>query len=210
MAMASAAWPPAVSHARSMAFTEPMLKHCCSDSQALLRPLSARQDQAMLDSRKKQQETQKQERTELKERLRTGFPPKESPVSDAKIATTCGVTPQAIVEWRKTGRIAKHHLPKLATLSGRSLNWWLGVEAADGTGQRSRGLSPRQELVLELWSYLNTEQEKEWLNELRAQKDSNVAVASHMKNKELPNGVPNRKVEVAFGTTPKHHGRRGQ
>lgn len=46
-------------------------------------------------------------------------------LSQAAIAKTCGVSKQAVQGWKNTGRIDKKHLPALAVVSGRPLEWWL-------------------------------------------------------------------------------------
>jgi hypothetical protein len=43
----------------------------------------------------------------------------------SEVATACGVSDQAVNGWKKTGRIAKEHLPTLALMSRRPLDWWL-------------------------------------------------------------------------------------
>lgn len=49
----------------------------------------------------------------------------EGKVTAAQIARACGVTDQAINGWRKTGRIAKHHMVTLAEVTGKDLDWWM-------------------------------------------------------------------------------------
>lgn len=61
------------------------------------------------------------------------------------IAKACGVTPQAVTGWRETGRIHKKHLGKLAELTGRPLEWWLGSSPESGNtyvGPEMRGRVP--------------------------------------------------------------------
>ena len=58
---------------------------------------------------------------------------RESKIKQTDIATACGVTKQAVQGWLKTGRIDKSHLPKLADISGRSLNWWLEDDESNTT-----------------------------------------------------------------------------
>jgi transcriptional regulator with XRE-family HTH domain len=47
------------------------------------------------------------------------------PIEQTVIANACGVTKQAVSGWLKTGRFDKKHLPTLARVTGRSLDWWL-------------------------------------------------------------------------------------
>jgi phage repressor protein C with HTH and peptisase S24 domain len=47
------------------------------------------------------------------------------------VAAACGVTVAAVSEWKRTGRIAKKHLPVLAALTNTPVDWWL-TSAASG------------------------------------------------------------------------------
>lgn len=49
-------------------------------------------------------------------------------VSSALVAKECKVTAQAVNGWRKTGRIAKRHLAKIAELTERPLEFFLNAE----------------------------------------------------------------------------------
>lgn len=60
-------------------------------------------------------------------------------VTSAALAEACGVTPQAVNGWRKTGRIAKRHLPKVAELTEKPLEYFLG-ETPGGLIAASHGL----------------------------------------------------------------------
>lgn len=71
---------------------------------------------------------------ELAARLNEALP-RRGGITDAKIAAECGISKAGVGEWRKTGRIAKHHLTKLAELSGRPLEWWLAGTLAQPSGQ---------------------------------------------------------------------------
>ncbi|MDY7807576.1 helix-turn-helix transcriptional regulator [Burkholderia stagnalis] len=55
----------------------------------------------------------------------------ELPLPLAEVAAACGVSPQAVNGWKRTGRIGKDQLPKLAQLTGRPLSWWLGIEETE-------------------------------------------------------------------------------
>lgn len=54
----------------------------------------------------------------------------ERGITQTAIATACDASKQAVQGWKKTGRIAKHHLPKLAELTKLPLEWWLDPDAA--------------------------------------------------------------------------------
>lgn len=45
------------------------------------------------------------------------------------VKRTGAKSPSAVAEWRRTGRIAKQHLPLLADLSGTTDRWWLFPDA---------------------------------------------------------------------------------
>lgn len=57
------------------------------------------------------------------ERLRAAL--LDSKVSDVQLASECGVTKQAITGWKKTGRIAKKHLPTVAALTHKPVEYFL-------------------------------------------------------------------------------------
>jgi transcriptional regulator with XRE-family HTH domain len=59
----------------------------------------------------------------MKERIRTAI--EASDHSQASIAAAFGVTEQAVSGWIRTGKIDKRKLPKLAKLTGRSLNYFM-------------------------------------------------------------------------------------
>ncbi len=56
---------------------------------------------------------------------------KASGVKSIDIAEACGVSKQAVQGWKKTGRIDKKHLPKLAKVTRLPLEWWLGEASTD-------------------------------------------------------------------------------
>jgi len=68
----------------------------------------------------------------------------ELPLPLAEVAAACGVSPQAVNGWKKTGRIGKDQLPKLAQLTGRPLSWWLGGDDVPASG------SPRDAAIEKL------------------------------------------------------------
>jgi phage repressor protein C with HTH and peptisase S24 domain len=63
----------------------------------------------------------------MKRRLNDAFV--AIPLRNIDVATACGVTPQAVGGWRRTGRIDKKHLETLAKLTHRPLTYWLGDDA---------------------------------------------------------------------------------
>lgn len=55
---------------------------------------------------------------------RLAFAMAESGLSRKPVAATCGVTRQAVTIWKRTGRIHRDHVPQLAKLFGKPLDWW--------------------------------------------------------------------------------------
>lgn len=89
----------------------PNIKHCCSiESNDVILRMQSSSDTSSLARRISQAID-------------------ESRLTAAQIAEACGVTPQAVNGWKKTGRIGKGHLPKLAELTGKSLKWL--IDGAD-------------------------------------------------------------------------------
>jgi transcriptional regulator with XRE-family HTH domain len=94
---------------------QPMVKQCFGESKHyLLRTSDVRGDhQAMLDS--------------AEVRRRFGRALRANPALLLKdIAEACDVTPQAVGDWKRTGRIDKRHFQKLAELTHTSLDYWIG------------------------------------------------------------------------------------
>lgn len=60
---------------------------------------------------------------DLAERLRTAL--EDSGVSQAALARACGVTEPSVHGWVTKGTIAKHHLPTIAALTGKGLDYFL-------------------------------------------------------------------------------------
>ncbi len=84
----------------------------------------------------------------LAEKLGTAI--RETDLKQTDIAIACGVTKQAVQGWLRTGRIAKKHLPTLAKVSGRSLDWWL-----DGGAQEEPAVqeSENERILAELQNW---------------------------------------------------------
>lgn len=63
---------------------------------------------------------------ELARRLRKAMDEHIPPISGAELALACGVTPQAVsTSWRKSGRIAKWHLEKIAAVTGQPIDYYV-------------------------------------------------------------------------------------
>lgn len=65
---------------------------------------------------------------ELARRLREAMDKRVPALSGAALAKACNVTDQAVNGWRKTGRIAKKHLPTIAAETGKTIEYFLGKE----------------------------------------------------------------------------------
>lgn len=65
------------------------------------------------------------ESLKLAERIRKAMDDREPPLSGKELAAACKVTAQAVSGWRKTGRIHKMHLEKLAELTRRPVGFFL-------------------------------------------------------------------------------------
>lgn len=65
---------------------------------------------------------------ELARRLREAMDRRVPKLTSAALAKACDVTPQAVYEWRKTGRISKGYLEIIAAETARPLEYFLGSE----------------------------------------------------------------------------------
>ena len=65
---------------------------------------------------------------ELAKRIRAAMDYREPPLPSTDLADKCGVTKQAVYEWRATGRIGKGHLPVVADATGMPLIYFLEPE----------------------------------------------------------------------------------
>ena len=78
---------------------------------------------------------------ELAERLRIAMDSMVPPLLSVQLAEKCGVTKQAVNDWRRTGRIAKRHLPTIARETSLPLEFFLEVER--GQSKKTRGIWER-------------------------------------------------------------------
>jgi hypothetical protein len=117
--------PPACSMAMEIAFMPGMVKHCFRSGQALPAPLGNPDNPPM--------PTQAELLAEkIRFLLEHGF------LQTQAVIDACRVTKQAINGWKRTGRIAKQHLPVIADLAGVDVQWLLNPEA------------PRQDAVISM------------------------------------------------------------
>ena len=61
----------------------------------------------------------------------------DSGLMGKRIAELCGVKPQAVSNWKTTGRIDKQNLEKLARLTGQSLEFFSTLPPEDRPSRRS-------------------------------------------------------------------------
>ncbi|WP_229296430.1 S24 family peptidase [Stenotrophomonas nematodicola] len=79
---------------------------------------------------------------ELARRIRFAFE-HSSRGTKARVAKECGINPQAITGWERKGAIDKAHIPALARLTGRRVDYFLesSVEDGDSQGEEAVGAS---------------------------------------------------------------------
>lgn len=124
MALASFAADPQASQARSIG--DLIATECCSMANSLKRRFSARQP-ALVDDVGPQPETQavlddeqKAADEELQRQIAANFTEalEKSGASPVAIAEACGVTEQAVSNWKRTGKIRTRHLMVVSRLTG--------------------------------------------------------------------------------------------
>lgn len=96
-----------------------------------------------------------------------------SGVKSVDIADACGVSKQAVQGWKKTGRIDKKHLPKLAKVTQLPLEWWLGAPSSGPHNEIPGHITAALARLTNLGGQLS---EKDWA--------LLVAIAAHLANKD--------------------------
>jgi hypothetical protein len=106
----------------------------------------------------------------------------------------------AVSEWKRTGRIAKHHIPLLAARTNTIERWWLTKDAPIpptvqwttarepnatiepvSVGHRTLAeLSTAQAKLLEVWARLTKTQQASQMDQLQATAASNIEIAEHL------------------------------
>jgi len=74
---------------------------------------------------------------ELAERLRAAMDLREPPIASSDLARKCGVSKQAVYEWRTTGRMGKTHLITVAEQTGMPLEFFLEPQRGSTAGTRA-------------------------------------------------------------------------
>lgn len=112
----------------------PKVKHC-------LRTTYAPDNQGVLDSE------------EMGRRIKRAMDEAEPPVSGSDLAAACKVSPQAVSGWRRTGRVQKRHLPTIARMTGKSVEYFLS-DSVPKNHQQSPTRPWQVETVIDEQSFL--------------------------------------------------------
>ena len=75
---------------------------------------------------------------ELADRLRAAMDLRDPPLGSSELARRCGVTKQAVYEWRTTGRMGKGHIVTVSQETGMPLEFFL---------EHSRGSTPTTKVI---------------------------------------------------------------
>lgn len=134
---------------------------------------------------------------EFRRRLVLAMDNDKNRVSSAALADACKVTPQAVNGWRKTGRVAKKHIPTIAAMTKRPLEFFLGADDGIGTAY---GMS------LELAEAEAIKRLRDALPEWRRYVISLAMTTDQAKQRlfldMLSDHVPDHVVEEAYGDAP--------
>lgn len=102
------------------------VKHCLSYT-------PASQNQGVLDS------------PEMARRIKRAMDEADPPVSGSDLARECGVSPQAVSGWRRTGRVQKRHMPTISRLTGKPMEYFF----AEHVPMRANHVSPTKPWLVE-------------------------------------------------------------
>jgi transcriptional regulator with XRE-family HTH domain len=100
---------------------------------------------------------------EIGVRLKKAMEEAEPQVSGADLAHACKVSPQAVSGWRRTGRFSKRHLPTIARLTGRPVEYFI----SETIPARSNHVSPTKP-----WLYEKVIDEEKFLIVFRTWQDA--------------------------------------
>jgi hypothetical protein len=137
-------------------------------------------------------------------------------LTPARLVEVTGVKGEsAVSEWKRTGRIAKRHIPVLAAETGTSERWWL-MEAAPvpptaewlAEGQVP-ALAPRELELVRVWRILDQRQQAEALERIKAEAARNIEIAQHLRGLNINGVVPDGEVgkHIPPAPTPMPTGR---
>lgn len=134
---------------------------------------------------------------ELRRRLITAMDSASPRVSSAMLAKECKVSAQAVNGWRKTGRVAKRHLPRIAALTAKPLDYFLG--------ETSDTITTNYGLVLQLEEAEAMKRLQDAIPDFRRYV-LGLAMMSRPQQElmlqTMRQAVPDYQVEKAFGPTP--------
>lgn len=135
--------------AHSKALLNLRVNYCLSGS-------AVANNQAMLDAH------------ELAKRLRRAMDDHEPPITGAVLSEACDVTPQAVSGWRKNGRLHKKHLPKIATITSKPLEYFLSSSLIPDNKSNGHGHAKKSEP----WANESIYDERDFLKVFRAWQDT--------------------------------------
>jgi transcriptional regulator with XRE-family HTH domain len=134
---------------------------------------------------------------ELAKRIREAMDRAVPKLTSASLAKSCNVTPQAVYEWRTTGRVSKGYLARIAAETRKPLEYFLGDETGAIAGSHGLTLSLEEALAVKRLQ----EASPEW----RSYVLSLAMMERHEQDlmlKAMRYSVPDWKVEKAFGQAP--------
>lgn len=142
---------------------------------------------------------------ELARRITRAIDEADPPVTSAAIATECKVTAQAVNGWRKTGRVSKRYLPKIAAMTGTNPLYFLDESISDKDSRAAPAqpalLSARQDMMLLLFNGLFSHQQRELIVKMQALFHANEITRKELGHRPL-RGVSDGQIEAAFGNVP--------
>lgn len=134
---------------------------------------------------------------ELARRLRIAMDSGPQKVSAASLARVCKVTDQAVNGWRKTGRIAKKHLPRIAAETGRPLEFFLGDDLGGVHANYGLTLTLEQAEAVKRLQKADPDWRRYVLGLAMVDRAQQELLLRTMRQ-----AVPDYKVEEAFGKAP--------
>ncbi len=134
---------------------------------------------------------------ELKRRLIEAMDRADPRVTSAALASACKVSPQAVNGWRTTGRVAKKHLTKIAELTGRPLEYFLGENPTVVLSHGMKLAYEEAEAIKRL-----RDAEPAWRSYVLALAMSTDHTRQKLFLDVMREAVPDYKVERAFGDAP--------
>lgn len=117
----------------------------------------------------------------------------------AALARACDITAQSVNSWKRTGRISKRNLAKLAELSGKSISWW--IDEPDSLD--SDLLTEEERPLVQAWRWLLQEEKKAFLSDIQAAAHRHQrAIAEFSARMNLPPMSPNNQTGAGLPIAP--------